>query len=118
VLSLRTSEFVTSARLVGANDRRVMSRHVFPNILGLVIVQGTLAIADAILIEAALSFLGLGVQPPAVSWGNMLGTGRQYMELANGLSIFPGAAIMIAVLGFNLAGDGLRDVLDPRLKRA
>jgi peptide/nickel transport system permease protein len=118
VLSLRNTEFVTSARLVGANDRRIMSRHVLPNIVGLIIVQGTIAIADAILIEAALSFLGLGVQPPAVSWGNMLGTGRQYMELANGLTIFPGAAIMIAVLGFNLAGDGLRDVLDPRLKRA
>ncbi len=118
VLSLRNTEFVTSARLVGANDQRVMSRHVLPNIVGIIIIQGTIAIADAILIEAALSFLGLGVQPPAVSWGNMLGTGRQYMELANGLSIFPGAAIMIAVLGFNLAGDGLRDVLDPRLKRA
>jgi peptide/nickel transport system permease protein len=118
VLSLRNSEFVTSSRLVGANDRRIMWRHVFPNIGGLIIVQATIAIADAILIEAALSFLGLGVQPPAVSWGNMLGTGRSYMELANGLTIFPGAAIMLAVLGFNLAGDGLRDVLDPRLKRA
>lgn len=118
VLGLRNSEFVTSAQLVGANDRRIMGRHIFPNVLGLVIVQATIAIADAILIEAALSFLGLGVQPPAVSWGNMLGTGRSYMELANGLSIFPGIAIMIAVLGFNLAGDGLRDVLDPRLKRA
>lgn len=118
VLGLRRSEFVTSAQLVGANDRRIMGRHIFPNVLGLVIVQATIAIADAILIEAALSFLGLGVQPPAVSWGNMLGTGRSYIELANGLSIFPGIAIMIAVLGFNLAGDGLRDVLDPRLKRA
>lgn len=118
VLGLRNSEFVTSAQLVGANDRRIMGRHIFPNVLGLVIVQATIAIADAILIEAALSFLGLGVQPPAVSWGNMLGTGRSYIELANGLSIFPGIAIMIAVLGFNLAGDGLRDVLDPRLKRA
>jgi peptide/nickel transport system permease protein len=118
VLGLRNSEFVTSARVVGANDRRVMWRHVLPNIIGLVIVQATIAIADAILIEAALGFLGLGVQPPAVSWGNMLGTGRSYLELANGLSIFPGAAIMVAVLGFNFAGDGLRDMLDPRLKRS
>jgi ABC-type dipeptide/oligopeptide/nickel transport system permease subunit len=95
-----------------------MGRHILPNTIGIIIVQVTIAIADAILIEAAWSFLGLGVQPPAVSWGNMLGTGRSYIELANGLSIFPGAAIMLAVLGFNLAGDGLRDVLDPRLKRA
>jgi len=89
---------------------------VLPNVAAPIIVQATVSIADAILIEAGLSFLGLGVQSPHTSWGNMLGTGRNFMELANGLSVFPGAAIMLAVLGFNFAGDGLRDVLDPRLR--
>jgi ABC-type dipeptide/oligopeptide/nickel transport system permease subunit len=116
VLIVRESEFVTSARIVGARDRRIMFRHVLPNILAPIIVQTTVSMADAILIEAGLSFLGLGVVPPDTSWGNMLGVGRSYMELANGLSVFPGAAIMLAVLGFNFAGDGLRDLLDPRLR--
>jgi peptide/nickel transport system permease protein len=115
VLVVREAEFVTSARAVGARDGRIMLLHVLPNVLAPVIVQTTVSIADAILIEAGLSFLGLGVQPPDASWGNMLGTGRTFMELANGLSVFPGAAIMLAVLGFNFAGDGLRDALDPRL---
>jgi peptide/nickel transport system permease protein len=118
VLSVREMDFVTSARGLGATDGRIIFRHLLPNILPVIIVLTTVAIADAILIEAALSFLGLGVQLPATSWGNMLGTGRNYMELANGLSIFPGAAIMLAVLGFNFAGDGLRDILDPRLRGA
>jgi len=86
-------------------------------VAGPIIVQVTACIADAILIEAGLSFLGLGVQPPYASWGNMLGTGRSYIGLATGLSVFPGAAIMLAVLGFNFAGDGLRDMLDPRRRR-
>jgi len=116
VLAVRESEFVASARAAGAADRRTMFRHVLPNVAAPIIVQATVSIADAILIEAGLSFLGLGVQPPHTSWGNMLGTGRNFMELANGLSVFPGAAIMLAVLGFNFAGDGLRDVLDPRLR--
>ena len=118
VLATRESEFVMSARAAGAADRRIMFRHVLPNVGAPIIVQATVSIADAILIEAGLSFLGLGVQPPHTSWGNMLGTGRNFMELANGLSVFPGAAIMLAVLGFNFAGDGLRDVLDPRLRGA
>jgi len=118
VLSVREGEYVTSARVVGADNVRIMGRHVLPNVMGPIIVQTTIAVADAILIEAGLSFLGLGVQAPATSWGNMLGTGRSFMELANGLSVFPGIAIMLAVLAFNLAGDGLRDVLDPRLRRA
>lgn len=117
VLALREAEFVQSARAVGAQDRRILLRHVLPNILAPLIVQTTVSVSDAILIEAGLSFLGLGVQAPDTSWGNMLGSGRDYMELANGLSVFPGAAIMLAVLGFNLAGDGLRDVLDPRLRK-
>lgn len=117
VLALREAEFVNSARAVGANDRRIILRHILPNTLAPLIVQATVSISDAILIEAGLSFLGLGVQAPDTSWGNMLGSGRDYMELANGLSVFPGAAIMLAVLGFNLAGDGLRDILDPRLRK-
>ena len=116
VLSLREAEFIASARVVGVGDARIMLRHILPNIVAPLIVQTTVSIADAILIEAGLSFLGLGVQAPDTSWGNMLGSGRDYMELANGLSVFPGAAIMLAVLGFNFAGDGLRDVLDPRLR--
>jgi peptide/nickel transport system permease protein len=116
VLAVRETEYVASARVAGAGDRRIMLRHVLPNVVAPIIVQATVSIADAILIEAGLSFLGLGVQPPHTSWGNMLGTGRNFLELANGLSIFPGAAIMLAVLGFNFAGDGLRDALDPRLR--
>jgi peptide/nickel transport system permease protein len=116
VLAVRELEFVASARAAGGSDRRIMFRHVLPNVTAPIIVQTTVSIADAILIEAGLSFLGLGVQAPLTSWGNMLGTGRNFMELANGLSVFPGAAIVLAVLGFNFAGDGLRDVLDPRLR--
>lgn len=118
VLALREAEFIASARAIGAGDARIVVRHILPNILAPVIVQTTASIADAILIEAGLSFLGLGVQAPDTSWGNMLGTGRDFMELANGLSVLPGAAIMLAVLGFNFAGDGLRDALDPRLRAA
>ena len=116
VLAARELEFVISARAAGAADGRIMFHHVLPNVVAPIIVQATVSIADAILIEAGLSFLGLGVQAPLTSWGNMLGSGRNFMELANGLSVFPGAAIMLAVLGFNFAGDGLRDVLDPRLR--
>ncbi len=115
-LTVRETEFVSSARAAGAADLRIVVRHVLPNVTGPLIVQATVAIADAILIEAGLSFLGLGVQPPYASWGNMLGTGRSYIGLANGLSVFPGAALMLAVLGFNFAGDGFRDVLDPQLR--
>jgi peptide/nickel transport system permease protein len=116
VLIVREAEYVAGARVAGARDSRILVRHVLPNVLAPLIVQTTVSIADAILIEAALSFLGLGVQPPDTSWGLMLGTGRSFMEIANGLSVFPGIAIMLAVLGFNFAGDGLRDYLDPRLR--
>jgi peptide/nickel transport system permease protein len=115
-LVAREAEFVLSARASGAGDARIMVRHVLPNVLAPIIVQATVSVANAIIIEASLGFLGLGVPPPEVSWGNMLGTGRQFIELANGLTIFPGLAIMVTVLGFNFAGDGLRDVLDPRLR--
>jgi peptide/nickel transport system permease protein len=118
VLAIREIEFVTSARAVGVGDRGIVFRHVLPNVIAPIIVQVTVSMADAILIEAGLSFLGLGIQAPATSWGNMLGTGRAFMELATGLAVFPGLAIMLAVLGFNFAGDGLRDILDPRLRQA
>ena len=114
-LVARQLEFVVGARAAGAGDLRIITQHVLPNVLAPVIVQATVSIANAIIIEASLGFLGLGVPPPEVSWGNMLGTGRQFLELANGLTIFPGLAIMLVVLGFNFAGDGLRDLLDPRL---
>lgn len=116
VLSLREWEFVTAARAIGANDLRIMFRHILPNILAPVIVMGTMMMADAILIEATLSFLGMGAQPPTPSWGSILAAGRAHMRLAPWETIFPGIAIMLTVLGFNLLGDGLRDALDPRLK--
>jgi peptide/nickel transport system permease protein len=115
-LVVREMDFVLGARACGAGDLRILLRYVLPNVLAPVVVQTTVCVASAIIIEASLGFLGLGVPPPAVSWGNMLGTGRQFLELANGLTIFPGVAIMVTVLGFNFAGDGLRDILDPRLR--
>ncbi|UCC64054.1 MAG: ABC transporter permease [Anaerolineae bacterium] len=116
VLSLREWEFVTAARAIGAKHPRIMFRHIMPNILAPVIVMCTMMMADAILIEATLSFLGMGAQPPVPSWGSILSAGRQHMRLAPWETIFPGAAIMLTVLGFNLLGDGLRDALDPRLR--
>jgi len=116
VLSLREWEFVTAARAIGARDWRIMFRHIMPNIISPVIVMATLMMGDAILIEATLSFLGMGAQPPTPSWGSILASGRSYLILAPWVTIFPGIAIMLTVLGFNLLGDGLRDALDPRLK--
>lgn len=116
VLSLREWEFVTAAHAIGASDLRIMFRHILPNIVAPVIVMSTLMMADAILIEATLSFLGMGAQPPIPSWGSILSAGRAHMRLAPWETFFPGIAIMLTVLGFNLLGDGLRDALDPRLK--
>jgi peptide/nickel transport system permease protein len=116
VLSLREWEFVTAARAIGARDRSIMFRHILPNIISPVIVMATLMMGDAILIEATLSFLGMGAQPPIPSWGSILSSGRGYLVLAPWVTIFPGMAIIWTVLGFNLLGDGLRDALDPRLK--
>lgn len=116
VLSLREWEFITAAHAMGATNLRIMSRHLLPNCLAPVIVMCTLMMADAILIEATLSFLGMGAQPPIPSWGSILAAGRSYIRLAPWVTIFPGIAIMLTVLGFNLLGDGLRDALDPRLK--
>ena len=116
VLSVRENDFVTAARALGGTDTRVVVQHVLPNCVAPLLVQSSFAISFAILVEAALSFLGLGTQPPTPSWGIMLSQGRGYLEQAPWLGAFPGVAIFLTVLGFNLVGDGLRDALDPRLK--
>lgn len=115
-LSLRERDFVLAARALGASDGRVIFRHILPNALSPVLVSATLGVAGAILTESALSFLGIGVQPPTPSWGNMLIAGKQTLGTAWWLSAFPGLAILLTVLGYNLLGEGIRDALDPRLK--
>src|SRR5688572_6771068 len=115
VLSVKQNDFIAASRALGAGDVRLMLREILPNVLAPVIVQATFNLSTAIMIEAALSFLGLGVQPPAASWGSMLSEARGFMELDPWLAVAPGIAITTAVLGFNLFGDGLRDILDPRL---
>ncbi len=115
-LTIRSQEFVDAARALGLGNLRILWRHIAPNVLAPITVQVSLSLSLAILSESALSFLGLGTQPPTPSWGNMLSEGRQFLELAPWNAIFPGLAIMIVVLGFNLLGDGLRDLLDPRLR--
>jgi peptide/nickel transport system permease protein len=116
VLSVREEDFIEAARAIGSSNSRIMAKHIFPNILSPIIVEITLSLSFAILAEAALSFFGLGTQPPDPSWGRMLSEGRAYFQQSVWLAIFPGLAIMLTVLGFNLLGDGLRDALDPRLK--
>jgi len=116
VLSVKEREFVTAARTTGARDVRIIVTHILPNVTAALIIQSSLGVAFAILAEAGLSFLGLGVQPPTPSWGSMLSAGRGYLDLDPWLVIGPGTAIFIAVLGFNFLGDGIRDVLDPRLR--
>jgi peptide/nickel transport system permease protein len=116
VLQTRGLEYVEAARAVGAGARRILGRHILPNISAPLIVQTSLSLSLAILTESALSFLGLGTQPPTPSWGNMLADSRRFMVLAPWTAVFPGAAIALIVLGFNLLGDGLRDFLDPRLR--
>lgn len=113
-LSLREQEFVEAARALGNSSSKVMLKHVLPNMLGPLLVQTSIAVAAAILAETALSFLGLGVQPPTPSWGSTLRIGTGYMQSAPWLSLYPGLSIFVTVLGINLLGDGLRDVLDPR----
>jgi peptide/nickel transport system permease protein len=114
-LSVKQNDFVEASRALGACDGRIILRAILPNVLAPIIVQATFNLSTAIMIEAALSFLGLGVQPPAPSWGGMLSEARNFMELDPWLALAPGGAITLAVLGFNLFGDGLRDILDPRL---
>lgn len=113
-LSLREREFVLSARTMGAGDLRLIFLHLLPNSLTPIIVSTVLGIASAVLVESGLSFLGLGVQPPQASWGNILTDGKEYIQFAWWLSLFPGLAILLTVLGYNLLGEGLRDALDPR----
>ena len=113
VLAEREKEYVEAVRALGASRLAVAVKHILPNVLSPFVVQGTVAFSQAVLIEASLSYLGLSAQPPTPSWGNMLNEGRTYLETAPWISVFPGIAIMVAVLAFNLIGDGLRDVLDP-----
>jgi ABC-type dipeptide/oligopeptide/nickel transport system permease subunit len=116
VLSLRERDYILAARAIGAGDRRIIFRHIVPNALGPVIVIASLAIGGIIILESALSFLGLGVSRPTASWGTMLSDGREYIRNYPHIAIAPGIAITITVLSFNLVGDGLRDALDPRQK--
>ncbi len=116
VLSVKEREFVLAANTIGARHWRIILRHILPNVTAPLIVQSSLSIGFAILAEASLSFLGLGVQPPTPSWGSMLNAGRGYLEIDPWLIIGPGTAIFLTVLGFNFLGDGVRDVLDPRLR--
>jgi len=115
VLSLRERDFILAARGLGATDLRIIFRHILPNALAPVLVAATLGVAGAILTESALSFLGIGVQPPTPSWGNMLTAGKDYLEFAWWLSLFPGLAILVTVIAYNLVGEGLRDALDPKI---
>lgn len=117
VLSLKERDFVVSARALGAGDFSLMFKHILPNALVPVLVSAVLGVAGAVLTEAGLSFLGLGVQPPAPTWGNILTDGKANIEIAWWLSLFPGMAILITVLSYNLFGEGLRDALDPRLRQ-
>jgi peptide/nickel transport system permease protein len=114
VLSVRTEDYVEGARAIGLGHLAIITRYILPNVLPPILVQATLTIATAIITEASLSFLGLGQQPPAPSWGSMLNVAKNFLEQAPWMALFPGIAIFLVVLGFNLLGDGLRDALDPR----
>ena len=113
-LSLRNREFISAAQALGAKDARLIFTHLLPNSLTPIIVSSILGIASAVLLESGLSFLGMGVQAPQASWGNILTDGKEYIQFAWWLSLFPGLAILITVLGYNLLGDGLRDAYNPR----
>ena len=117
VLTIREMDYILAARCIGCSDLRIILRHILPNALSPVLVAATLGVAGAILTESALSFLGIGVQPPTPSWGNILTSGKDYIEFAWWLSLFPGQAILITVLAYNLLGEGIRDALDPRTSR-
>ena len=117
VLGIRNEEFIIAARALGAGDVRILLTHVLPNVLSPIIVEITLSLAFAILAEASLSFFGLGTQPPDPSWGRMLSEGRDFFRQSGWMGVFPGLAILFTVMGFNFLGDGLRDALDPKLRR-
>jgi len=116
-LSLRERDFTMAEKALGARNFRIIFRHILPNAMAPVLVSATLGVAGAILTESALSFLGIGVQPPTPSWGNILTAGKDNIEIAWWLSLYPGMAILITVLGYNLLGEGIRDAIDPRLKQ-
>src|SRR5512136_3284517 len=116
-LSLKERDYAVAEKALGAKDFRIIFRHILPNALAPVLVSATLGVAGAILTESALSFLGIGVQPPTPSWGNILTAGKDNIDIAWWLSFYPGTAILITVLGYNLLGEGIRDALDPRLRR-
>ncbi|MGQ7279902.1 MULTISPECIES: ABC transporter permease [Brevibacillus] len=117
VLSLRNMEYIQAARAVGVKDSRIIFRHILPNALNPIVIQATLAMAAGILAEASLSYLGLGVQPPTPSWGSMLNQAQTLMSVAPYATFYPGMAIFLVVLGFNLLGDGLQQILDPRVRK-
>ena len=116
-LSIREMDYILAARCIGCSDARIIFRHILPNAISPVLVSASLGVAGAILTESALSFLGIGVLPPTPSWGNILTSGKDYIEFAWWLSLFPGMAILVTVLAYNLLGEGIRDALDPRVKR-
>jgi peptide/nickel transport system permease protein len=116
-ISLKEREFIRAARATGAGNLRIIIRHLYPNAMASILVAATLGVAGAILTESALSFLGIGVQPPTPSWGNILTAGKDNIDIAWWLSLYPGLAILITVLGYNLLGEAIRDSLDPRLRR-
>lgn len=116
VITIKNEEYIEAARAIGANDRRIVFKHIIPNAMAPLIVQATMCVAGSILSIASLSFLGLGIQPPTPEWGSMLSNGRQYIRAAWWVCAFPGIAIMLSILSLNLLGDGLRDALDPKLK--
>jgi len=116
-ITLKERDFVQAAKAIGASDLRIIFLHILPNAMASILVAATLGIAGAILTESALSFLGIGVQPPTPSWGNILTAGKDNIDIAWWLSLYPGLAILITVVGYNLLGEGIRDSLDPRLKK-
>jgi peptide/nickel transport system permease protein len=117
VLSLREQEFISAARVIGVRDYRIILRHILPNCVGVVVVQATFGVAGAILAASALSFLGMGAQPPTAEWGAMLFAAKKWLRHIPTMAIAPGMAIMITVLAINFVGDALRDALDPRIRR-
>ncbi|SFL05936.1 Binding-protein-dependent transport system inner membrane component [Halanaerobium salsuginis] len=115
-LAIKEKEFISAARALGASNKRIIFKHILPNIIGPVLVIATFGVASAILIESSLSFLGIGAQPPTPSWGTMLSNGKDYIWTAPWIMIYPGIAIVLTILGLNLMGDGIRDYLDPHKK--
>jgi ABC-type dipeptide/oligopeptide/nickel transport system permease subunit len=116
ILTIKNKEYIEAARALGATNYRIITKHIFPNAFAPIIVYATMNVGTAIIVEAALSFLGLGVQPPTAAWGKMLAESLDYIDIAPWMMVFPGLAIVITVLGFVLLGDGLRDAFDPKLR--